>query len=41
MRIDSYNKGYTKGAPDILLNYHTYFNGLAIELKTTRLWLIK
>jgi prophage antirepressor-like protein len=37
MRIDSYNKGYTKGAPDILLlNYHKYFNGLAIELKTPK-----
>ena len=25
MRIDSYNKGYTKGAPDILLlNYHKH-----------------
>ena len=37
MRIDSYNKGYTKGAPDILLlNYHKHFNGLAIELKTPK-----
>jgi hypothetical protein len=37
IRIDSYNKGYTKGQPDILLfNYHKYFNGLAIELKTPK-----
>ncbi len=37
LRIDSYNKGYTKGQPDILLlNYHKYFNGLTIELKTPK-----
>ena len=37
MRTDSYNKGYQSGQPDILLlNYHKYFNGLAIELKTPK-----
>jgi prophage antirepressor-like protein len=37
MRIDSYNKGYIKGAPDILLlNYNTYHRGLAIELKSPK-----
>lgn len=37
IRIDSYNKGYQSGQPDILLlNTHKYFNGLAIELKTPK-----
>lgn len=37
LRIDSFYKGYTKGQPDILLlNYHKYYNGLAIELKTPK-----
>jgi prophage antirepressor-like protein len=37
LRVDSFCKGYTKGQPDILLlNYHKYFNGLAIELKTPK-----
>jgi prophage antirepressor-like protein len=31
MRCDAFNKGYQSGQPDILLlNYHKYFNGLAI-----------
>ena len=35
MRSDAYLKGYTSGQPDlILLNYHTKYRGLAIELKT-------
>ena len=34
-RIDSWKKGYTAGTPDILiLNHHSKYNGLAIELKT-------
>ena len=34
-RTDSYLKGYKGGQPDlILLNYHTKYKGLAIELKT-------
>jgi hypothetical protein len=37
IRSDAYNKGYQSGQPDIcLLNYHKYFNGLAIELKTPK-----
>ena len=35
VRADAYYKGYTGGQPDILiLNYHTKYRGLAIELKT-------
>ena len=35
VRADAYFKGYTGGQPDILLlNYHTKYKGLAIELKT-------
>ena len=35
LRTDSYLKGYKGGQPDlILLNYHTKYKGLAIELKT-------
>ena len=34
-RSDAYFKGYVGGQPDILLlNYHTKYRGLAIELKT-------
>jgi len=37
IRCDAFNKGYQSGQPDILLlNYHKYFNGLAIELKTPK-----
>ena len=37
IRCDSYSKGYYSGQPDILLlNYHKYFNGIAIELKTPK-----
>ena len=35
LRTDAYYKGYASGQPDlILLNYHTHYKGLAIELKT-------
>ena len=35
VRADAYYKGYAGGQPDILiLNYHTKYRGLAIELKT-------
>ena len=35
IRTDAYLKGYGSGQPDlILLNYHTQYKGLAIELKT-------
>ena len=35
LRTDAYLKGYLGGQPDmILLNYHTHYKGLAIELKT-------
>ena len=35
VRTDAYLKGYSSGQPDILLlNYHTHYKGLAIELKT-------
>ena len=35
VRTDAYLKGYTWGQVDIiLLNYHTKYRGLAIELKT-------
>ena len=37
IRCDAYSKGYVSGQPDILLlNYHKYFNGIAIELKTPK-----
>ena len=37
LRCDAHSKGYCSGQPDILLlNYHKYFNGLAIELKTPK-----
>ena len=37
LRCDAHSKGYSGGQPDILLlNYHKYFNGLAIELKTPK-----
>ena len=34
LRPDAYMKGYTGGQPDILLNYHNKYRGLAIEFKT-------
>ena len=35
LRRDAYFKGYQSGQPDlILLNYHTHYKGLAIELKS-------
>ena len=34
VRADAYFKGYTGGQPDILLNYHNKYRGLAIEFKT-------
>jgi len=37
IRCASHCKGYCSGQPDILLlNYHKYFNGIAIELKTPK-----
>jgi len=37
IRCDSHSKGYCSGQPDILLlNYHKYFNGLSLELKTPK-----
>ena len=34
-RIDSWEKGYTKGQPDLLVvNYHKDYNGLCIEFKS-------
>ena len=37
LRTDAYFKGYAPGQPDlILLNYHTQYKGLAIELKTPK-----
>ena len=37
LRTDAYFKGYVSGQPDlILLNYHTHYKGLAIELKTPK-----
>ena len=37
LRSDAYFKGYAPGQPDlILLNYHTHYKGLAIELKTPK-----
>ena len=36
-RCDSHCKGYCSGQPDILWsNFHIYFNGVAIELKTPK-----
>ena len=35
IRKDTYHKGYKGGQPDImLLNYHTHYKGLCIELKS-------
>ena len=34
-RLDSYKKGYQRGTPDLMiLNYHKYYRGLCIELKS-------
>ena len=34
-RLDSYKKGYQRGTPDLMiLNYHNYYRGLCIELKS-------
>ena len=34
-RIDSFNKGYIKGTPDLIINnLHKYYTGFAIEFKT-------
>ena len=34
-RLDSYNKGYQRGTPDLMvLNYHNYYKGLCIEFKS-------
>ena len=34
-RIDSFNKGYMKGTPDLIINnLHKYYTGFAIEFKT-------
>ena len=34
-RIGSFNKGYMKGTPDLIINnLHKYYTGLAIEFKT-------
>ena len=34
-RIDSFNKGYIKGTPDLIINnLHRYYTGFAIEFKT-------
>ena len=36
-RIDSFNKGYMKGAPDLIINnLHKYYTGFAIEFKTPK-----
>ena len=36
-RIDSFNKGYTKGTPDLIINnLHRYYTSFAIELKTPK-----
>ena len=36
-RIDSFNKGYIKGTPDLIINnLHRYYTGFAIELKTPK-----
>ena len=34
-RLDSYNKGYTRGQPELMvLNYHKDYKGLSIEFKS-------
>ena len=39
MRIESYQKGYTRGQPDILiLNKHKRYTGFALELKSPTGW---
>ena len=36
-RIDSFNKGYIKGTPDLIINnLHRYYTGFAIEFKTPK-----
>ena len=36
-RIDSFNKGYMKGTPDLIINnLHKYYTGFAIEFKTPK-----
>ena len=36
-RIDSFNKGYMKGTPDLIINnLHRYYTGFAIEFKTSK-----
>ena len=36
-RIDSFNKGYMKGTPDLIINnLHRYYTGFAIEFKTPK-----
>ena len=36
-RIDSCNKGYIKGTPDLIINnLHRYYTGFAIEFKTPK-----
>ena len=36
-RIDSFNKGYIKGTPDLTINnLHRYYTGFAIEFKTPK-----
>ena len=35
MRIDSYNKGYLRGSPDLIINnLHKHYTGFAIEFKS-------
>ena len=36
-RIDSFNKGYIKGTPDLIINnLHKYYTGFTIEFKTPK-----
>ena len=36
-RIDSFNKGYIKGTPDLIINnLHRYYTGFAIKFKTPK-----
>ena len=36
-RVDSFNKGYIKGTPDLIINnLHRYFTSFAIEFKTPK-----
>ena len=36
-RIDSFNKGYIKGTPDLMINnLHRYYTGFTIEFKTRK-----